>query len=224
MFFGGPGDQPQEPFDIPIPLSPECLRVLGCLIEKQFLTPEVYPMSLNGVVTACNQKTSREPVTAYDEALVDATLAQLQHLGLAQRIVGESHRVPKFRELFGEKTGLRVSEIAALCVMMLRGPQTANEVKLRSNRMHEFGDEEDVMATLRRLMERDPQPLVVCVGRQAGQREERFMHLLGGPVDANAAAPEPREVRTPLELQLADLRQRMEQLENQFAEFRKQFE
>lgn len=232
VFFGSKGDEPAgEPWEIPIPLNAHELRVLGCLIEKQFLTPDVYPMTMNGLVTACNQKTSREPVTNYDDYDVDATLVMLQEKGLASKITGVEYRVPKFREWFTEKSGLKVSEVAILCVMMLRGAQTMNEIKDRTVRIHQFADDQDVLDHLDRLMNRS-QPLVVRIGRAAGQREDRYMHLLAGPVDAErlaaAAAPAPaapREDRVgKLEAEVSQLKEQVAALEAQFAAFRKQFE
>lgn len=237
VFFGagsGEPDRPPSNFVIPT-LNAEELRVLGCLMEKQFLTPDVYPMTLNGLVTACNQKTSREPVTAYDDATVLHTLDALQAKGLCTRIISRDSRVPKFRELLSEKTGLRVSELAVLCVMMLRGPQTVNELKERTNRIHEFADPDEVEGTLDRLVQREPQPLVVRLPRLTGQKEPRSMHLLAGPVDVEelqtqaVAPPSPRtsaleERLQRIEAENAELRERVASLEAQFAEFKKQFE
>ena len=235
VFFGG-GAEPAPPSDfrIPMPLSAEELRVLGCLIEKQFLTPDVYPMTINSIVTACNQKTSRDPVTSYDEDTVDAVLVILQDKRLAQRISGPDHRVPKYRELLGVSTGLRVSELALLCVMMLRGPNTLNELKDRTARIHSFADLDEVEQTLDRLISREPQHLVVKLPRLAGQKEQRYTHLLAGEIDAeslaiaaasNAAPAPPREDRiAKLEAEVADLRNQIANLQEQFANFRKQFE
>lgn len=231
VFFGSSAEQGPTP-DFVIPeLTAEELRVLGCLIEKQFLTPDVYPLTLNSLVTACNQKTSREPVTHYDDVTVDAVLVMLQGKGLCAKISGADHRVPKFKELMGEKTGLRVSEIAVLCVMMLRGPQTLNELKERTNRIHVFADADDVEATVEKLMVREPQALVVRLPRQVGQKELRYMHLLGGPVHfeeapvATAPSAPPREDRIArLEQDVEALKQQVARLEEQLAEFRKQFE
>lgn len=236
VFFNAPGSsEPERPatnFVIPI-LNAEELRVLGCLLEKQFLTPDVYPMTVNGILTACNQKTSREPVVAYDDEIVIHTLDSLQAKGLSTRIMGD--RVPKYRERLSEQTGLRVSEVAVLCVMMLRGPQTVNELKDRTNRIFEFADLYDVEAALDRLAARIPQELVIRLPRQTGQKEPRSMHLLGGPVNAEelhaamiatpsrpSSAHEERISR--LEAENADLRDRMQRLEQQFADFRKQFD
>ncbi len=236
VFFGS--NEPQEEkrptdFAIPVPLTAEELRVLGCLIEKQFLTPDVYPLTLNSLMTACNQKTSREPVTAYDEDTCYGTLDGLQHRGLASKVSGPDHRVPKYRETLGERTNMRVSEIGLLCALMLRGPQTLNELKDRTQRIHEFATLEETEATLDRMMTREPQPLVVKLPRLAGQKEQRYMHLLAGPVNveelasaapvARAAAPQEDRVGR-LEAEIATLRERMERLEEELARFRKQFE
>ena len=235
VFFGG-GAEPAPPSDfrIPMPLGAEELRVLGCLIEKQFLTPDIYPMTLNSIVTACNQKTSRDPVTSYDEETVDAVLVMLQDKRLAQRISGPDHRVPKYRELLGVSTGLRVSELALLCVMMLRGPNTLNELKDRTARIHNFADLDEVEQTLERLIARDPQYLVVKLPRLTGQKEQRYTHLLAGEVDAETLAVAaaissspiaPREDRiAKLEGEVSELRQQIASLQEQFADFRKQFE
>lgn len=240
VFLGSSADQPTPDFMVP-ELGPEELRVLGCLIEKQFFTPDVYPMTLNSILTACNQKTSREPVVQYDDATVDAVLTMLQGRGLAARITGADHRVPKWKELLGEKTGLRVSEISVLCVMMLRGPQTLAELKERTNRIHEFADLSDVENTVDRLMHREPQSLVVRLAKMPGQKEVRYMHMMGGAVEMEAwqtahaatavtaapalqSAPVRDDRVTRLETEVAALKEQVARLEQQLAEFRKQFE
>lgn len=235
VFFGSnapPEDKRPTDFVIPAPLSAEELRVLGCLIEKQFLTPDVYPMTLNGLMTACNQKTSREPVVAYDEDDCYGTLDSLQHKGLTTKITGSDHRVPKYRELLGERTNMRVSEIGLLCVMMLRGPQTLNELKDRTQRIHEFGTLEEVEAVLERMMTREQQALVVKLPRLPGQKEQRYMHLLAGPVNVEelaaaataAPAPRPDDRVSRLEADVAALKEQVQRLEQELAVFRKQFE
>ncbi len=218
-----------------MPLTAAQLRVLGCLIEKQFLTPDIYPLSLNAIVTACNQKTSRDPVVSYDDRTVEETLAELQAHGLSTRITGADHRVPKYREMVSEKTGLRVSEVALLAVLMLRGPQTVNELKDRTNRIHDFADNSEASDTLERLMQREPQPLVVRIERQTGFKEPRYMHLLAGPVSvaevvAALSTPQlpragPQEDRIALlEAEVAALKEQLVEMQGQFAEFRRQFE
>lgn len=235
VFFGsGPSHEDQRPSDfvIPTPLGAEELRVLGCLIEKQFLTPDVYPLTVNSLVNACNQKTSREPVVSYDDDTCLATLDMLQHKGLATRITGADHRVPKYRELLGERTNMRLSEIAVLCVMMLRGPQTLAELKERTQRIHEFATIEDVEATLDRLMERERQNLVVRLPKLPGHKEVRYMHLLGGPVsveELTAAVTAPRHVPQDdrvarLESEVAALKEQVQRLEDELHRFRQQFD
>jgi hypothetical protein len=235
VFFGsGPSHEDQRPSDfvIPTPLGPEELRVLGCLIEKQFLTPDVYPLTVNSLVNACNQKTSREPVVHYDEDTCLAVLDMLQHKGLATRITGADHRVPKYRELLGERTNLRMPEIAVLCVMMLRGPQTLNELKERTQRIHEFGTPEEVEATLDRMMQREPQILAVKLPKLPGHKEARYMHLLAGEVsmeDLATATPAPRHSPhddriARLEAEVSELRDLVQHLQDDLERFRKQFD
>ncbi|MCC6344646.1 MAG: YceH family protein [Bryobacterales bacterium] len=232
VFFGGPQEGATPPVDylIPTPLSAAELRVLGCLIEKSFFTPDIYPLTLNSLVTACNQKTSREPVVSYDDLTVDAVLATLQRRGLTAKITGADHRVPKFKELLMEKSGLKVSEIGVLCVMMLRGPQTVNELKDRANRIHAFASQAEVEETLDRLIGREPQPLAVRLPRAPGQKEARYMHLLAGPVEVEetAIAPAPAPAREDrlgrLEAEVVGLKEQLRRIEEEWKEFRKQFE
>lgn len=237
VFFGSnapPEEQRPSDFVIPAPLSAEELRVLGCLIEKEFLTPDVYPLTMNSLVTACNQKTSREPVVHYDEDTCFATLESLRTKGLATKITGADHRVPKYRELVGERTNMRVSEIGLLCVLMLRGPQTLNELKERTQRIHEFATLEETEATLDRMSQRQPQALVIKLPKLTGQKEARYMHLLAGEVDveelaATAAAAPPMRAShddrvSRLEAEVTLLKEQVARLEQELAGFRKQFE
>lgn len=219
-------------FTLSAPLSPEEVRVLGCLIEKQFLTPDAYPLSLNALLAACNQKTSRDPVVNYDDATVAAALDALQSKGLSARIVGPDHRVPKYGELLSAKANMRTSELALLCVLMLRGPQTPGELKERSSRIYAFGDIEEVEFALERLCSREPQPLVAKLPRQPGFKEARYAHLLAGavPLAGQSVAMEAPADATradrlgSLEDEVAQLRQRLERLEQAFADFRRQFD
>lgn len=219
-------------FTLSAPLSPEEVRVLGCLIEKQFLTPDAYPLSLNALLAACNQKTSRDPVVNYDDATVAAALDALQSKGLSARIVGPDHRVPKYGELLSAKANMRTSELALLCVLMLRGPQTPGELKERSSRIYAFGDTEEVEFALERLCSREPQPLVAKLPRQPGFKEARYAHLLAGavPLAGQSVAMEAPADATradrlgSLEDEVAQLRQRLERLEQAFADFRRQFD
>jgi hypothetical protein len=193
-------------------------RVLGALLEKESTTPEYYPLSLNALVNACNQKSNRDPVVSFDEGTVETALAGLRAKGLAVRISGES-RVPKHSQRFTEKFNLGRREAAIMCVLMLRGPQTPGELRGRTERLFEFDDLEAVEHTLQQLIERE---WVRKLPRQAGSRESRFAHLLSGEVDfadeaAPAAAPAPHDRIAALEAQLAQLRR-------EFDEFRKGFE
>jgi uncharacterized protein YceH (UPF0502 family) len=171
-------------------LSAEAVRVLGCLMEKERTVPDTYPMTLNGLVGACNQSSNRWPVVAYDAGTVQRTVDQLKVAGLV-RFVFPSHgeRTTKFRQVLDEKLGLDRDEAAVVAVLMLRGPQTLAELKIRTERLHPFDGTEQVGATLDRLAARD-EPLAVALDRQPGQKEGRYAHLLGGPVDAMAGPPE----------------------------------
>ncbi|MGC8759859.1 MAG: YceH family protein [Bryobacteraceae bacterium] len=166
------------------------IRVLGALSEKDLATPEYYPLSLSALVSACNQKTNREPVTAYDEPAVLAALDALEQKGWVRPVTEPGSRVTKYRHLLVERLALRPSEQAVLTVLLLRGPQTAGELRTRTERLHQFPDLDAVMNTLRRLAEREPEPLVVQMERLPGMKESRWMHLFGSNPPA-AAAPAP---------------------------------
>ncbi len=164
-------------------LTAEQLRILGSLAEKEATVPDTYPMTLNGLQTACNQKNNREPVTDLDTFTIQRTLDDLKAAGYV-RFVFPSHgaRSTKYRHVLDEKLRVDAAELALLTVLVLRGPQTLNELRTRTERAHTFTDNELVEATLEDLAARD-EPLVVHLARQPGQKETRWMHLLGGPVD-----------------------------------------
>src|SRR5258708_1980315 len=147
------------------PLHPTVIRVLGALIEKDMTTPEYYPLTLNALVNACNQKSSREPVMHLDEDTVMQALAVLRSRGMAIKISGAGHRVEKHGHSLGEKLNLGRREMALLCVLMLRGPQTVGELRGRTERMYEFGDMEEVESVLDALASRSPNALAVRAGR-----------------------------------------------------------
>ncbi|HZU25338.1 MAG TPA: YceH family protein [Bryobacteraceae bacterium] len=211
-------------------LSPVEARVLGALIEKEITTPEYYPLSLNALVNACNQKSNRDPVVAYDDDTVEDALELLRAKGLAVRITGSGSRVPKHAHRFGEKFNFGRRELAILCELMLRGPQTVGELRNRSERMHRFDDLEQVETILQRLMEHEPDPLVLRMARQPGEKEARYAQLLSGePQAATAGAAEQADVPrgdriTELETEVGRLREELASLRAQFAEFRRQFE
>jgi uncharacterized protein YceH (UPF0502 family) len=158
-------------------LSDAEVRVLGALIEKEATTPDQYPLSTNALTTACNQKTSRDPVVAYDQRLVAETMLLLRPAGLARTM--RSGRTEKHRHVLDEALGLDRAELAVLSVLMLRGPQTPGELRTRTERAHRFESVDEVDAVLSGLTERD-EPLVRCLGRGPGQSQDRWTHLLGG--------------------------------------------
>jgi len=210
-------------------LNPEEVRVLGALIEKEITTPEYYPLSLNALVNACNQKSNRDPVMACDEDEVERALESLRARGLALRSTGAGSRVPKHAHRLTEQLNPDRREIAVLCELMLRGPQTPGELRTHTERMHRFDDTGEVEGILQRLMEREPAALVVRLPRRAGEKEARFAHLLSGTPALDelepAEAPPGRPDRVgELEHKVEDLQREIESLKSQFADFRRQFE
>ncbi len=198
-------------------------RVLGALLEKEIATPDYYPLSLNALVNACNQKSNREPVVNYDENTVEEALSGLRGKGLAVRITGGDSRVPKHGQRFTEKFNLGRREAAVLCVLLLRGPQTVGELRGRTERLYQFDDLEAVESTLTRLAEMG---FVTKLARQSGFKEPRYAHLFFGEPPAaeepagpavQSAPPSTHDRIAALETALADLRR-------EFEEFRKRFE
>ncbi|MGD0360437.1 MAG: YceH family protein [Bryobacteraceae bacterium] len=209
------------------------VRVLGALMEKEVATPEYYPLSLNALVNACNQKSNREPVVSYDEDTVETALEGLRNKGLAVRLSGHDMRVPKHSHRLSEVINLGRREAAVMCLLMLRGPQTAGELRGRTERLYPFDDLEAVEACLTRLMEWQPEPLVTRLPRQAGYKEVRYAHLLSGepaaaPAPMAPAVPSPRETRDDAVARLQATVERLEaevaDLKRQFADFKRQFE
>jgi uncharacterized protein YceH (UPF0502 family) len=173
----------------PIFLTPAEARVLGALVEKEVTTPDYYPLSLNALINACNQRSNREPVTDLDEAEVRQALHGLEEMKLAGRARADG-RVTKYEHWLGEAFNFSRAETALLCVLLLRGPQTPGELRGRTERMHRFEELTDVMAGLQKLMEREP-ALAAVLPRQPGTKESRYAHLLSGSVEAlRAAAPD----------------------------------
>jgi uncharacterized protein len=210
-------------------------RVLGSLIEKDITTPDYYPLSLNALVNACNQKNNRDPVMNLDEPSVQQALGSLQQNRLAGAARGADGRVTKYEHRSQEVFNFTRGEIAVFCVLLLRGPQTTGELRGRSERMHRFEELGDVQSTLQRLMQRDP-PLVKELARQPGTKESRYAQLLSAISEAGearfnndaSAIPPSRGLASDradrLESELAELRRGLEELNQQFANFRKQFE
>jgi uncharacterized protein YceH (UPF0502 family) len=203
------------------------IRVLGALVEKEITTPDYYPLSLNALVNACNQKSNREPVMELDENVVRDALLSLQEKRLAGPASGADSRVTKYEHRL-ESFNFSRREVAVLCVLLLRGPQTPGELRGRTERMYRFEDLEQVNSALQQLMQRQP-PLAAMLARQPGTKEVRYAHLLGGPVDSwtpPAATPiGTTEIRVgELEEQVRSLQSEVASLKEQFAAFRKQFE
>ena len=169
-------------------LTPTQARVLGALIEKEITTPEYYPLSLNALVNACNQKNNRDPVTSLDEAEVRQALHSLETERLAGPVRGDT-RVPKYEHRVQEVFNFTRGEIAVVCVLLLRGPQTPGELRGRTERMYKFDELSDVQSVLQRLIAREPEPLVKILPRQPGTKEARYAHLLSGNVEGFEPAP-----------------------------------
>jgi len=195
------------------------VRVLGSLIEKEITTPDYYPLSLNAVVTACNQTSNRNPVVHYDEATVADALDSLREKGLVHLVDRLESRVSRYRHVLYEAMKMSRPVIAVMCVLMLRGPQTIGEIRTRTNRLYDFTSLEQVETTLNGLISSDP-PLVVRLPRQPGQKEIRYAHLLSGEVKMTEQPPE----EEPEVDRLSKLEREVEELKRQFEEFRKQFE
>jgi uncharacterized protein YceH (UPF0502 family) len=184
------------------------IRVLGCLIEKQRTTPDQYPLSLNALRLACNQTTNRDPVVDYDERMIKAALDRMSHRDWTRFAGGASSRALKYRHLLDEALGLSDAELAVLAVLMLRGPQTPGELKQRTERMHSFASPADVVQTLSGLAERE---LVRRLERRPGQKEERYLQLLGGD-GAEEQAPPPAAAESDFEARLSRLEAAVEDL------------
>jgi uncharacterized protein len=210
------------------------LRILGCLIEKELTTPEQYPLTLNALTNACNQKSNRDPVMALEE---DDVVRGLNTLKFKQLVVVSSDggRVPKYRHILAERQGLAPEELAPLCELLVRGPQTVGELRTRTERMRSFPDLAAVEAVLADLMKREP-PLVTRLPRQPGRKEARYAHLFAGepeiPVEEVTPPPEAARLRvmagderiSRLEEEVSTLRSEVAALRQTMAEFKAQFE
>ncbi|HEX7175076.1 MAG TPA: YceH family protein [Pyrinomonadaceae bacterium] len=219
------------------------VRVLGALIEKQIATPEYYPLTLNALTAACNQKNNRHPVVSYDEATVELAVESLRQKNLAYVFYGAGSRVPKYKHVAAENLQLKAAELALACVLMLRGPQTLGELRDRSARLYEFPGLEEVEAALGSLATRE-EPVVTRLARRPGQKEARYAHLLSGEVfeqheeessETAAAAASPSHARTTttttsaervlkLEQEVETLRAELDGFRREFETFKKQFE
>ncbi len=218
------------------PLSAPEARVLGSLIEKAITTPDYYPLSLNALTNACNQLSNRDPVVAYDETVVVRALDALRDKRLASLYTGQESRVARYKHTFTDAILLTPAEVALLCVLMLRGPQTLGELRTRTERLFKFDALPEVEETLNTLAARAPQPFVARLPRAPGTKEARYAHLLSGPVEVatpeKAPAPEPAAVAVRavdervarLESEVAALRAEVDGLRADLVTFRRQFE
>jgi uncharacterized protein YceH (UPF0502 family) len=219
-------------FTVDLRLTAEEARVLGSLVEKELTTPEYYPLSLNALVNACNQKSNRDPMMSLDERAVSQALRSLESHGLAGPADNYESRVAKYEHRLQEAFNFTRHEIAIVCELLLRGPQTPGELRGRADRMHKFDDLGVALSTLQKLMRREP-PLVALLPRQPGTKEARYAHLLSGPVEIQ----EPEATKAPavdvmkdsdrikkLEEQVATLQSEVSDLRQELASFRKQFE
>jgi len=213
-----------------ISIGPVEARILGAFIEKELTTPDYYPMSLNGLTNACNQKSNRDPVLNLEETDIAEHLDLLRKKGLAMQSQDAGSRVSKYRHSLRERLYLEDHELAVLAELLLRGPQTPGELRARAERMASFADLEKVEEILGELMEKEP-PMVMKLPRQPGRKEHRYAQLFTGPTaEIEAVTEDPlyatasTKTITELEGEIADLRGQLEQLRQEFSMFRKQFE
>lgn len=202
-------------------LSEVEVRLLGCLIEKEITTPDYYPLTINALTNACNQKSNRNPVVSYDDTTVVRGLDDLSEKGLAKKVFAAGSRVQKYQHAFLDKFDLGRREVAVLCELMVRGPQTAGELRTHAGRMYEFKGMEEVDEVLQVLMEHEG-AMVIKLPRQAGRKEQRYMHLFSGETEVQET-----EQSAPLEAATMQVRfenRRVAKLEEELAMLRKEFD
>ena len=202
------------------------VRVVGSLVEKQLTTPEYYPLTLNALTAACNQKSNRDPVMSLGETEIMAAVDRLRDENLVYLFYGSGSRTVKYKHMLPSVYELDAAGTAVMAVLMLRGPQTIGEIRERSGRMHEFGDLNEVQATIDDLSRRD-EPLIVKLERQPGQKEARFAHLLSGPVDVTklaAAAERTSSAGSASNDRIEKLETEVERLSSELAEFKAMFD
>lgn len=212
------------------------VRVLGALVEKQVTTPEYYPLTLNALIQACNQKSNRNPVVTFDEATVAQAIETLRAKNLVYVFYGSTSRVPKYKHMMGEIFELGPQELAIMCVLMLRGPQTPGELRGRTDRLYDFSGLEEVEETLKLLTIKEPQALATKLPRQQGQKEVRYAHILAGEISLDYASerdsagtedvsrPAKSDRLKDLEQEVETLRAEVDRLRQEFEEFKKQFD
>lgn len=207
-------------------LSAEEIRLIGSLIEKENTTPEYYPMTANSLMNACNQKSSRNPVVSYDESIIENTISSLRDKKLVLKVTGGDFRVPKYRQSFTEFHKLTKPQMAVICVLFLRGPQTIGEIRGRSARIYEFENLGETENTISEMMERDEEAFIVKLPKDSG-REHRFMHLFGGEPDVELFQTKPSvhgDKFSEMENEITELKELYNSLKSEFEEFKKQFE
>jgi uncharacterized protein len=212
------------------------VRVLGALVEKQVTTPEYYPLTLNALTQACNQKNNRSPVVTFDEGAVTQALESLRSKNLIYLFYGSTSRVPKYKHMMAEVFGLSAKELAVMCVLMLRGYQTVGELRGRTDRLYDFSGLQEVEETLTSLSAKEPDNLVATLPRRVGQKDVRYAHLLSGepetdyqsePEHSDSAGinqPSRSDRLSALEQEVELLRAEVDGMRREFEEFRKQFE
>ncbi len=211
-------------------------RIIACLVEKETTTPEYYPLTLNSLTAACNQKSNREPVVSFSEETVEKTLEILRAKNMVYVFYGSTSRVPKYKHRLAQTFELGPQETAIMCVLMLRGAQTIGELRERTSRIYEFPGLNEVNEALETLLKRDDdEPLIVKLERQPGQKEARFAHLLCGNEFAENSQPVAKESRAAqsaadteklakVEQELVTLQEEFSNFKTEFAEFKKQFD
>ncbi|HEX6126225.1 MAG TPA: YceH family protein [Pyrinomonadaceae bacterium] len=213
------------------PLTDAEARVLGSLVEKQLTTPEYYPLTLNALTAACNQKSNRDPVVSFDETAIMGAIDSLRDKNLVYLYYGSSSRTVKYKHMLPSVYDLDAAGVAVVAVLLLRGPQTIGELRERTGRLHEFGGLGEVQETLDGLSRRD-EPLVVKLERQPGQKEARYAHLLCGEIDQEKILIKEKPVASAkddgrleqLENEVSRLRDELATFRSTFEEFRKQFD
>ena len=206
-------------------------RVLGCLVEKELTTPDYYPLTLNALTNACNQKTNREPVTDYDEKEVERALETLSEKHLSYTLFSGASRTPKYKHRLPGVYELELPQVAVVCVLLLRGAQTLGELNQRTTRIYEFADLNEVNETVENLINRET-PIVVKLERQPGQKESRYAHLLSGEIveeslsfpQKSSANQTQNERIEKLEAEIEELREELNDFKQMFADFKSQFE
>ena len=201
-------------------------RVIGCLMEKSIVTPEAYPLTLNALTNACNQKSSRDPVMSLPQGVVQHTARDLQARKLVRIEENFKRGVEKYTQRFCNGR-LDSAQFAIICLLLLRGPQTPGELRARSGRLHTFADNEAVVDALAGLIEREGPPVVVQLPRTAGRKDSEYMHLFGGPIDVEALATQAQAAKpseTSARISVAELAERISKLEEELAELKARFE